>query len=89
MLGRIAWPTSAEPKQAVVTEANGRQTTGVVVKLDDFDVELRDTNGDYHGWPRADVKVVVQDKLAGHRTLLAQYSDADLHNLTAYLVSLK
>jgi mono/diheme cytochrome c family protein len=89
MLGRIAWPTSANPKQATVTEAGGRQVTGVLLKLDDFDVELRDTNGDYHDWPRSKVKVAVQDKLAGHRNLLAQYSDADLHNLTAYLVSLK
>jgi hypothetical protein len=31
----------------------------------------------------------VEDKLAAHRRLLDQYSDSDMHNLTAYLVTLK
>ena len=34
-------------------------------------------------------KVLREDKLAGHRALLPQYSDADIHNLAAYLVTLK
>jgi cytochrome c oxidase cbb3-type subunit III len=33
--------------------------------------------------------VRMEDKLAGHRALLPKYTDADIHNLTAYLVSLK
>jgi hypothetical protein len=52
-------------------------------------VELRDSSGAYKSWPRADVQVEMQDKLAGHRALLPKYSDADLHNLTAYLVTVK
>ena len=35
------------------------------------------------------MKVEIEDKLAGHRALLPKYSDADIHNLTAYLVTLK
>ncbi len=35
------------------------------------------------------VKVEVEDKLAAHRKLLDEYTDADMHNLTAYLVTLK
>jgi hypothetical protein len=37
----------------------------------------------------AGVKVEVEDKLVAHRRLLDQYTDADMHNLTAYLVTLK
>lgn len=89
MLNRIAWPSSTEPKQATVTASDGQKIIGTLIKFDDFDVTLLDKNGDYHNWPRASVKVDVPDKLAGHRQLLTQYTDADLHNLTAYLVSLK
>jgi cytochrome c oxidase cbb3-type subunit III len=33
--------------------------------------------------------VEVEDKMAGHRALLAKYSNADIHNMTAYLAALK
>jgi len=33
--------------------------------------------------------VDIKDPLAGHRNLLDQYTDADMHNLLAYLVTLK
>lgn len=89
MLNRIAWPVSNEPRHAVVVNRSGQSVSGSLVKLDDFDVALRDDQGNYHSWPRSEVKVETKDQLAGHRELLAKYSDADLHNLTAYLVSLK
>ena len=59
------------------------------MRLDDFDVALRDSSGEYHYWPRDQVQVHVEDKLSGHRALLPKYSDADLHNVTAYLATLK
>lgn len=89
MLSRIAWPVSNQPKPAVVITSNGERVNGTLVKLDDFDVELRDADGSYRSWPRSEVKVETKDELAGHRELLAKYTDADLHNVTAYLVSLK
>lgn len=89
MLARIAWPVTNQPKPAVVIASNGDRVNGALVKLDDFDVELRDADGNLHTWTRSTVKVELQDQLAGHRELLAKYTDADLHNLTAYLVSLK
>jgi hypothetical protein len=33
--------------------------------------------------------VEAEDKMQGHRALLAKYSNADIHNMTAYLVTLK
>jgi cytochrome c oxidase cbb3-type subunit 3 len=35
------------------------------------------------------VKLELEDKLAGHRALLAKLTDKDMHDLTAYLVTLK
>jgi mono/diheme cytochrome c family protein len=88
MLSKIAWPVSNQPQQATVIVRNG-SFTGVLLKCDDFDVALRDSQGGYHAWLRGEVKLEIPDKLAGHRTLLGKYSDADLHNLTAYLVNVK
>jgi cytochrome c oxidase cbb3-type subunit 3 len=34
-------------------------------------------------------KVELRDPLKGHRELLTTYSDDDIHNITAFLVTLK
>jgi mono/diheme cytochrome c family protein len=75
--------------QVTVTLASGQVISGKLKTLDDFNVSLYDSSGDYHSWPRDRVKVEVHDPLAAHRELLGQYSDADMHNLLAYLVTLK
>ena len=74
---------------ATVTLANGQQVSGTIRRLDDFDVSLVDASGVYHSWPRGAVRVDVPDPLKGHRALLARYTDADVHNITAYLATLK
>ena len=35
------------------------------------------------------LKVEIRDPLAAHAELLKKYTDADMHNLLAYLVTLK
>jgi cytochrome c oxidase cbb3-type subunit III len=89
MQSRFLWPASREPARATVVTPSGETITGAIVKFDDFDVSLRDSKGDYHYWPASQVKVTVVEKLEGHRSLLPQYSDADIHNITAYLETLK
>jgi len=89
MVARFLWPTSTEPKVVTITPQDGESIKGTLIALDDFDVSLRDTNGVVHSWPISQVTVDLPDKLSGHRALLPKYTDADLHNLTAYLVTLK
>jgi mono/diheme cytochrome c family protein len=89
MRSRFLWPTSKEPPRAAVLTPSGETITGAVVKLDDFDVALRDSAGNFHYWARSQVKVSVVDNLQGHRSLLPLYTDADIHNVTAYLETLK
>jgi len=86
---RYLWPAVPGPDTATVTTPSGQKITGTIRRLSDFDVSLTDSNGEYHSWPRDRVTVQIQDKLAGHRALLPKYTDADIHNLTAYLVTLK
>lgn len=69
---------------------SGELISGTLKRLDDFSVTLCDAKGEYRSIVLTpNVKVEVEDKLAAHRQLLNQYSDADMHNLTAYLATLK
>jgi len=52
-------------------------------------VALRDGTGWYRSWQRDRVKAEVHDPLEKHRELLKHYTDADVHNLFAYLETLK
>ncbi len=76
--------------EVTVKLASGQMVSGTLEYLDDFDVALRDASGDYHSFSRdAHVKVDVHDPLAAHAELLKKYTDADMHNVLAYLVTLK
>ena len=90
---RGAMPTDS-PRSAIkvtVFLPSGESVSGTLDHLDDFNVSLYDSSGEYHSFARdgATPKVVVTDPLKAHRDLLAQYTDADIHNVTAYLVTLK
>jgi cytochrome c oxidase cbb3-type subunit III len=81
---------SSRPTVTVIL-ADGRTFHGSLARIDDFDVALTDAEGDYLSFSRNGdrPKVVVNDPLQAHLDLLAKYGDADIHNLTAYLVTLK
>lgn len=85
---RFLYPRGAR-RTAIVTPPDGKQITGELVHLDEFDVAVRDATGWYQSWPRKRVNVEIRDPLKAHRDLLAKYTDADIHNLFAYLESLK
>jgi cytochrome c oxidase cbb3-type subunit 3 len=73
-----------------VTLPSGQNYAGALQYLDDFNVALKDSAGEYHSWPLdGSVKVAVHDPLKEHAELLKQYTDADMHNILAYLETLK
>jgi cytochrome c oxidase cbb3-type subunit 3 len=76
---------------ATITYPDGRTLNGYLSSVSDFKVVIRDDNGAETVIPRADgePRVVLTDRLQHHLDLLAKYSDNDIHNLTAYLVTLK
>lgn len=76
--------------QVTVTAAKQPPVTGVLVRMDDFFVSLREASGEYHAFNRGPgISVIVNDPLVAHHELLDRYTDADMHNLTAYLARLK
>jgi hypothetical protein len=73
-----------------VTPPGGPPITGALEKMDDFDVSLRDSAGEYHAWKRTpDLKVEKNDPYAVHHALLDQYTDKEMHDVVAYLETLK
>ncbi len=78
-------------KTVTVTLPNGQSVAGRLDQIDDFLVSLTDANGNYHSYVRhgAAPKIVVKDPLQPHLDMLPNLKDDDIHNLTAYLVTLK
>ncbi|MEO8483207.1 MAG: cytochrome c [Acidobacteriota bacterium] len=73
-----------------VTPQSGLPITGQLIEQDDFFVSLRDASGVMRTIRRTPaVKVAVEDPLRAHHEWLDRVSDADIHNLVAYLVTLK
>ena len=89
--GRPETPRKGTAVTVTVTLPSGEVVNGVLEKIDDFAVSLIDQNGDHHSFSRdGDLpKVELHDPMKGHTELLKQYTDADIHNLTAYLETLK
>ncbi|HEV8397276.1 MAG TPA: c-type cytochrome [Vicinamibacterales bacterium] len=91
MTGRGAPPPAKpRPPTVTVTEPGQAPVTGTLGRIDDFVVSLTTSGGEYRSFritPRT--KVEVSDALAPHKDLLRKYTDADIHNVTAFLVTLK
>jgi mono/diheme cytochrome c family protein len=81
---------SKNPPKVIVRLASGETISGTVLYLDDFVAVIGNSDGTFRTVTRnPTVKVQVEDPLAVHRDLLDRYTDRDMHNLTAYLATLK
>ena len=91
--GRGRGAGASPRRQPMVTVAlpNGQKFEGRLDRIDDFIVVLTTADGFQRSFGRTgEVPAVeVRDPLERHRRLLATYTDRDIHNVTAYLVTLK
>lgn len=86
---RLVFPKGAEPI-VTVTLPSGARISGKQVYADAFNVSLRDGEGWIKTFSRQEnVKIQIEDPLAAHVNLLASYTDKNIHDLFAYLESLK
>jgi len=87
------YPAARQQPAAVrvtVTLPDGTRINGTLKHLDDFYVSLRDPAGNYHSIAlQKGVAVELEDKLVFHRQMLDKYTNHQMHDLTAYLVTLK
>jgi mono/diheme cytochrome c family protein len=89
--GRYLSPTPTQPVMVTVTQANGTRVTGKLARIDEFLVSLTMDDGSQRTISRKGnvPKIEIRDPLQGHRDLLKKYADQNIHDLTAYLVTLK
>jgi cytochrome c oxidase cbb3-type subunit 3 len=91
--GSSAPPAVAiKPATATVTLPSGEKVEGTLSRLDDFVVSLTEGDGTHRSFA-LDVpnppKFEIHDPLKPHKDLLKTYTDTDIHNVTAYLVTVK
>jgi len=72
-----------------VTTPEGRRFTGALQHRDEFTVAMRDDLGVYRSWSIRTVTYAVEDPLQAHVDQLARYTDEDMHDVLAYLQSLR
>ena len=86
--GRPAESTKGIPT-VTVTLRSGQIVNGKLAYRDEFTIGLTDSSGWYRSWPIAQVKFTVMNPLEAHVELLGKYTDADIHNVLAYLETLR
>ena len=79
------------PVTATVTLSSGQKFEGRVIRSDEFIIALEFADGASRSFRRnGDVpKVEIHNPREGHLKLLPAYTDKDIHDLTAFLVTLK
>lgn len=90
-LGGSASPPKVPRSTVTITLPSGETVKGDLDHISAFVVAVREPDGTYRSFARHDSipKVVVTNPLQWHIDMLPKWRDADIHNLTAYLVTLK
>jgi cytochrome c oxidase cbb3-type subunit 3 len=85
---QLMYPKGTKSK-AVVTLASGEKVAGTVEYKDEFTIAVKDSTGWYRSFPTSKVKFELDSPADAHVDLMAKYTDDDIHNLMAYLQTLK
>jgi cytochrome c oxidase cbb3-type subunit 3 len=85
---RMLYPRDAK-SQVTVTLPSGEKIAGTLAYRDEFTIALRDSQGIYRSWHIANVKYAIHAPVEAHVELFPKYTDDDIHNLMAYLQTLR
>ncbi len=88
--GRVRDP-NARAVKVTIAAASGERVEGRLLHIDDFLVTVRLADGTVQSFERhGEIPAVkINDPMQGHRDLLTQYTDRDIHDVTAFLATLK
>jgi cytochrome c oxidase cbb3-type subunit 3 len=89
--GRGGRGGNANPVTVTVTPSSGPKVEGRLNRIDDFIVVVNMEDGSSRSFRRdgENPKVEIKDPRDPHRKLLPEYTDKDIHDVTAYLVTLR
>jgi cytochrome c oxidase cbb3-type subunit 3 len=88
-VGRGGPDPSRIPQSVTVTLKSGATVSGKLAFRDEFTIALFDAAGFQHAWPTSQVTFTVDDPLQAHIDQLAKYTDTDMHDVLAYLLTLR
>ena len=87
---RFLFPQRTKPVTVTVMPPSGPAVSGTLIRMDDFNISLRDASGEYRAWKRTPaLKVEKNDPYAAHVDLLDKYTDKNMHDIVRYLETLK
>jgi cytochrome c oxidase cbb3-type subunit III len=93
LLQRMLYPTAGRPAPArpkvAVTLASGETIAGALASQDEFTIVVADPAGARQTYEKSAVKFKIDDPLSAHFDQLGKYTDRDMHNVFAYLDTLK
>lgn len=95
LLERMLYPRGGGSRDAAflppvtITTATGEKVGGKLLYRDEFTVTLIDSEGWSRSWPAATVKVEGEDPLRVHSEQLGRYTDEEIHDVFAFLETLK
>jgi cytochrome c oxidase cbb3-type subunit 3 len=92
LLQRMLYPTgavAAARAKVTITPPSGAAITGSLAYRDEFTIALTDSTGAYRAFPTDRVKFTVDNPLEAHVEQLGKYTDDDMHNVLAYLHTLR
>jgi cytochrome c oxidase cbb3-type subunit 3 len=86
---QMLYPEHAPPTKATVVLPSGEHIEGTLTHFDEFTVTLRDAAGWQRSFSRDEVMVEMDDPLAAHQKLLVKITPKQMHDLFAYMETLK
>lgn len=85
---RMLYP-EGPPAKCTVTLPSGERLNGTVKHIDEFTLVMKQDSGWFRTLSRDQVKVELHDPLAAHRQLLEKITPAQIHDLFAFIATLK
>ncbi|OLB62915.1 MAG: cytochrome C [Acidobacteria bacterium 13_2_20CM_2_66_4] len=89
LLQRMLYPSRARGATVTVRLPSGELVAGPLAYRDEFTIALTDAEGRYRSWPAGQVTFTVDNPLEAHADQLGRYTDDDMHNVLAYLQTLR
>jgi cytochrome c oxidase cbb3-type subunit 3 len=92
LLQRMLYPAgqpAPAPPNAIFTLPLNQTVVAPLVAEDEFSVTVLDPLGARQTYSKAAVKVKIENPMSAHFALLGKYTDAEMHNVLAWLQTLK
>jgi len=89
LMRAILAPRPGRPPEVRVVTVSGDVVVGRLAGRDEFMIALTDADGQRREWPVSEVEFDIDDPMDTHFEILGRYTDKDMHDVYAYLETLR